>query len=1372
MITVGDLLAVLRLKDDLSGPMAAAAATAASSSSGIASSLGGIGGAAAGAGAGMEGFGLSTAAGARQLTFLGRGLSQVGQLMTASFTVPIVGAAVASSKMSAEFETATTRLVSLGNVGSDQLSMVRDKILELAPATGIGPLALADAMMKVSSTTENTNTALSILEIAAKGSAAGLGDATVVAGALTAVINAYGESNITAAQAGNIMTQAIKDGGAEAKELAPTLANVVPWAAKLGVSFKEVAANIAVVTKLGVPTSEAVTELASVFAALTRETVKGTESLRQNGLTYAGLKQEIRDKGLLEVLMKLKDVYKDNDKGLFQVVGRLEALKNIMNVTGAQAEDYKRILENMSNPISTIDSAFKQMANTQEFGWKQLSASIDTISIALGDALAPTFKVIVQNAKPLLDIVLELVKWFGNLPAPIQTVAIGFAAFVALMGPALVVFGQVFQSIGNISRGLALLTSPGLSGAGAALTGFGATAAPVLVALAAITAALTIGYLAWVVYHEGQENIKGDATNNATILKMLADATKVAGREVTDYTEGIKILRNESLRLQGAQGGLKGAMDGATITIAGMVPVTVAAAAAKKTLLEQVKNLTVEEKAHINSLKEEGMNQKQIAEATKISGEVIGVYLRQKEGATAATKKHTAEVTKEGQAIEILNALMDAQYDISIVVGDQTRQTIEDYIRAGATVQQMVDAKIAEKEVIVAVSKEYTKHIKILDELSAAETAEWQAWKKQQEKKVDIADDSYMALEAAQREYTAFVESSTLSSTEAQIRGIKRWAETQKLASKTVGDDYIKFAAMIDAQAKHQIDVANKTYDTLGERLKAQGIFSKTELDKQARDFKQDYDDMVMDGDYTTTELIAMWKKYTDSMVAQGKTVAVNWKMVGAQLRQDLAQLPQLLVASFTGGGGLEGAVKALGVMVTKDVLEPMMHSLNKTQQAAIGVGTGIATATASATGLGATTQTIIGVGTGLAGAALAASSWGVGMAAAGMSGALALGAATAGIGLAAVGVVLLIKHFTTLSKETKAARAAIADFEKQIQSTATAQQILQSGGESWALTTITVRDAYLATGRSAAQAEIDVKAFWESQKVGGATTAAAIDKINQAFVDLANAPLTLATKAGYQTKEVLEGIAATAYRVYKAMKESGLYTADVLEQAFKAWQDAATAAGDKSAAAIDKAKAKVTELDAEMKTLLASVADEAPEEVMGVVEAASRARIAAIAIEREAAQGAIDQTAQDAADAADEAARIIDEALRQRKFEINVQVNWNAPPIPTPGPSGAAGSEAYPQADGGDYWVTKPTLFLAGEAGPERATFSGANKGSQTGPNSAPGMDGAGGGSDTYLTTNVFLDGKLLDSRTEKVVDKMAVTGRLRNRASSGRSY
>jgi len=58
------------------------------------------------------------------------------------------------------------------------------------------------------------------------------------------------------------------------------------------------------------------------------------------------------------------------------------------------------------------------------------------------------------------------------------------------------------------------------------------------------------------------------------------------------------------------------------------------------------------------------------------------------------------------------------------------------------------------------------------------------------------------------------------------------------------------------------------------------------------------------------------------------------------------------------------------------------------------------------------------------------------------------------------------------------------------------------------------------------------------------------------------------------------------------------------------------------------------------------------------------------------------------------------------------------------------------PQALGGDYMVTRPTLFLAGEAGAERATFSGANP-ARTATSS--------GGNTISLTIPVVLDGREL---------------------------
>ena len=66
----------------------------------------------------------------------------------------------------------------------------------------------------------------------------------------------------------------------------------------------------------------------------------------------------------------------------------------------------------------------------------------------------------------------------------------------------------------------------------------------------------------------------------------------------------------------------------------------------------------------------------------------------------------------------------------------------------------------------------------------------------------------------------------------------------------------------------------------------------------------------------------------------------------------------------------------------------------------------------------------------------------------------------------------------------------------------------------------------------------------------------------------------------------------------------------------------------------------------------------------------------------------------------------------------VNNGNQYGGPAGPPQGP--------IPQADGGDWLVTQPTLFLAGEAGPERATFTPLGGGN----------GGGGGGGDTFYVT------------------------------------
>jgi hypothetical protein len=81
----------------------------------------------------------------------------------------------------------------------------------------------------------------------------------------------------------------------------------------------------------------------------------------------------------------------------------------------------------------------------------------------------------------------------------------------------------------------------------------------------------------------------------------------------------------------------------------------------------------------------------------------------------------------------------------------------------------------------------------------------------------------------------------------------------------------------------------------------------------------------------------------------------------------------------------------------------------------------------------------------------------------------------------------------------------------------------------------------------------------------------------------------------------------------------------------------------------------------------------------------------------------------------------------------------WNAG-----SPSGTMPPAPIPMADGGDFMVNKPTLFLAGEAGPERATFSGANK--------------VGGGQGNTTINNVYPDMRGASVEAVEALHRMVV--------------
>jgi hypothetical protein len=145
--------------------------------------------------------------------------------------------------------------------------------------------------------------------------------------------------------------------------------------------------------------------------------------------------------------------------------------------------------------------------------------------------------------------------------------------------------------------------------------------------------------------------------------------------------------------------------------------------------------------------------------------------------------------------------------------------------------------------------------------------------------------------------------------------------------------------------------------------------------------------------------------------------------------------------------------------------------------------------------------------------------------------------------------------------------------------------------------------------------------------------------------------------------------------------------------------QDTAVAASEAQIAAQKSAKDAVTSLDAQIKSLSDSIAGEAPEEFMGIVEQQTRARIAALSTEREAAQQSLEQLSVSMTDSIHDVAQ----AIKDLPDAIKLRFDWSMPERPDGAATGGfvGGSRVLPFASGGmvpSGTDTVPAMLTPGE--------------------------------------------------------------------------
>lgn len=475
-------------------------------------------------------------------------MAGVGKRLTKAVTAPIVGLGVASIKTAMDFEDSFAKIEGLVGVSASELGKLEEAAKKLGPAYGKSATEAAEALFFITSAGLRGAEATDVLEASLKASAIGLGDVNTIADLATSSMNAYGSDILSATAATDALTAAVRLGKLAPEELAGSIGAILPLASAMSVDFGQVNAAFAAMSRTGTDAATGATQLRGILSGLIKVTPKAEKQLEEFGLSGAGLREELREKGLLSVLETLTSTFGDNETAIANVFGNVRALTGVMDLMGSNVDGTREIFDEMTNSAGILDEAFGVTADTASFQLSQAMAEFKAILLEIGQELIPIFQdTIIPLMKDIAEQVKVFIERFQALDEDGKKQVLMWIGIAAAIGPLLIVMSYVIKAVMIVGGVIKLLSTAILFLAKFAIG-----------ALIKVLAFLAFSPIGWVVLAIGGLILIGVAlVKNWELIKEKA---MILWQNISEFFMGIKNSISENLQI--AKDDFIKAMDG------------------------------------------------------------------------------------------------------------------------------------------------------------------------------------------------------------------------------------------------------------------------------------------------------------------------------------------------------------------------------------------------------------------------------------------------------------------------------------------------------------------------------------------------------------------------------------------------------------------------------------------------------------------------------------------------------------------------------------------------------------------------------------------------------------------------------------------
>lgn len=397
---------------------------------------------------------------------IGTGISSLGRAMTIGLTVPLVAAAATSAKFASDFQVQMFKIRNQVGITQDVLDGWQKGIRTISRNTGRDLVELGEALFFVTSAgVRDATKSMNVLRLSAQAAAQELGTTAEFARALTAAMNTYGKSGISAAEISEVLFKTVREGAFVTSELAKSIGTVIGIAKNANVSINDLGASFAAFTRVGVGTRIAATGIRAALNKLvlgpSPQTQKALEGI---GLSAVKLRRIVQEQGLPELMVSIFDALKDAgpeaSSAINKIVPNIRGLAFALSTAGANSADFLKIAKELRKDTDFFAESFANAQKLFKVNVDRIIASLRIIQERFGKVLIDLFndKVAPIIMKVLIPALEALVVAFDNLPGPIQAAIVAAGGLVALGGPVAFAVGSLITTLGQLS--LTVIAAP------------------------------------------------------------------------------------------------------------------------------------------------------------------------------------------------------------------------------------------------------------------------------------------------------------------------------------------------------------------------------------------------------------------------------------------------------------------------------------------------------------------------------------------------------------------------------------------------------------------------------------------------------------------------------------------------------------------------------------------------------------------------------------------------------------------------------------------------------------------------------------------------------------------------------------------------